>query len=848
MKSHVPELLLPVGNLDMCYAAIHNGADAIYVGMPGFNARGRSKDHDLTELKEMIELCHLYGVKVNLAFNIVIFEDELSEVTKLLARVLELKPDTFIVQDLGLVRLIKHMAPYQVIHASTQMTVTNHDAINFLGELGIKRFVLGRENSLKEIELIAKNTDRELEVFVHGALCVAYSGQCFTSESIGGRSANRGQCAQSCRLSYDLLVDGVKKNLVDRDYLVSPQDLCGTAEIPDLLSAGVKSFKVEGRLKGPEYVAAAAMSYRPLLDGKKINEAENKKLLSATYSRGLFSGWLHGVDHQKLVEGTYNEHRGMLVGEISKINTKSVVVKLNEAGELKNGDGILFSYLDHNLKKKELGGRIFKTTKIKNDLVEIELGREVKISKDITNARVFKTNDPEIDKFLNSTLTDKNKKKKIKITAIIKFYKDHFLEVEFSDGENSVSAKSEAPLVVSDKKFSSISDNVKGIVEELQALSASVYSLDLADVSIQFGSEFLWIHQREVKSIRRELIEKLNALRVAKTVDGFEAMLDRKSIDQVLSWIGSQKKTSQKMAAKLNIVLRDKEQCAEFVLAIQTGKIKETAQIGFVILDFEYGKDYSECLTHLRLAGVKVAIATNRILKPFEYHHLKVLHRLNPDAILVRNLGAFHYLKKSLEYAGEFLGDFSLNITNHLSFNFLKSQGFHSLCLSYDLNAKRVQELLLNIETQYAEITVHQYMPSFHMEHCVFAAFLSKGSSYKDCGKPCEHHRVELVDQFGNHHHIRADQECRNTMFNATSQSALGHYEGWNELGLANIRFEAMYETGSELIQKIEGILGLIRGEVKSADLINKLNLFEKYGLSDLHLARIQEYSDRKKV
>ena len=279
MKPQDFELLLPVGHKEMALAAIHNGADAIFIGFPGFNARGRSYDHEIAELQEIIETCHLYGVKVNLAFNIVIFENELDQVVDAIKKVLPLKPDALIVQDLGLVNLIRQIAPNQVIHGSTQMTVTNDLAIEFLADLNIKRFVLGRENSLSEIKLIKKSTEKELEVFVHGALCVSYSGQCFTSESIGGRSANRGQCAQSCRFSYDLIVDGVKQNTIDRDYLVSPQDLCGISEIPELMEIGVSSFKVEGRLKSPEYVASVARSYKDVM-----NKTLNHEKIISTHS------------------------------------------------------------------------------------------------------------------------------------------------------------------------------------------------------------------------------------------------------------------------------------------------------------------------------------------------------------------------------------------------------------------------------------------------------------------------------------------------------------------------------------------------------------------------------------
>ncbi len=209
MPRPLPEILAPVGSWEMCLAAIHNGAGAIYVGMPGFNARGRAETLSIETLGEMIAFCHAYDVKVFLAFNILIFQEELAAVTELLKEVLPLGPDALIVQDIGLVRLIKALAPKQVVHASTQMTVTCAEAIECTADLDIARYVLARELSIAEISKVRAATEKELEVFVHGALCVSYSGQCLTSESLGGRSANRGQCAQSCRLPYELIVDGI---------------------------------------------------------------------------------------------------------------------------------------------------------------------------------------------------------------------------------------------------------------------------------------------------------------------------------------------------------------------------------------------------------------------------------------------------------------------------------------------------------------------------------------------------------------------------------------------------------------------------------------------------------------
>lgn len=856
MKSHDPELLLPVGNMEMCLAAIHNGADAIYVGMPGFNARGRSKDHELDELKEMIETCHLYGVKVNLAFNIVIFEDELSEVVDLLEKVLPLRPDAFIIQDIGLAKLVKTMAPYQVIHASTQMTVTNHDAMKFLSKLDFKRFVLGRENSLEEIEIIAQSVDYELEVFVHGALCVAYSGQCFTSESIGGRSANRGQCAQSCRLTYDLVVDGKKKNLVDRDYLVSPKDLCGIAEIPYLLKNKVKSFKVEGRLKGPEYVAAAGRVYKPILLKNSITKKEiedGKKILSQTYSRGFFSGWLHGVNHQELVEGTYNEHRGLEVGTVEKVLPKSILVRIKTDEILKNGDGLLIHYIDAN-KRQEIGSRIFKVIKKSDALFELEFSREFKFDQKILGARVFKNSDPEIEKELNLALSHKDLKKRIPITAKLILKDNEKVTLTFSDGRFTVSTESENSLQFSSKDFHSFEENIKAYRDEIMALSGTVFKLDMSDLIIESHiTKSFWIHQKEIKNMRRELTDKLTILRANSTIDGIEKNGEYKNGSAVKSELlasvvhGAHKLNNE---TKLNVLLREKNQVLDLIQMFQEKRLSEAsfAAIKYVLLDFEYGKDYNECLHLLRSFGFKVGVATTRILKPKEYHHLKVLHRLDPDVILVRNLGAFQYLKHTLNFTKPLIGDFSLNVTNHLSANFLLSEGFDSLSFSYDLTGDRLTNLLSLVDASKMEVTIHQYMPSFHMEHCVFAAFLSNGKSYKDCGKPCEKHRVELIDQFGNHHHIRADQECRNTMYNAVSQSAAGFFNRWSELGLGSVRFEAMYERGDELLDKIDGLTALVNKKVLAEDLVLQLNLIEKYGLSSDSFTREKSYQDRKKL
>jgi len=393
LTPHTPEILAPVGSWEMLRAAIHNGADAVYIGMPGFNARGRTATLSIEELGAMIEYAHLYGVKVFLAFNILIFERELDDVLNLLREILPLHPDASIVQDIGLAGLLRELAPEHHVHASTQMTISNSEAITLTEDLGMTRYVLSRELSLAEIGAIRATTSKELEVFVHGALCVSYSGQCLTSESMGGRSANRGQCAQSCRLAYDLIVDGEKLPLGDKRYLVSPQDLCGLDDVPSLVNLGIESLKIEGRLKSPEYVASAVSSYKAQSRGETPNaaSAERKDTMARIFSRGFFNGWFDGVNHQKLVNPRVNSHHGLAIGSIERVNASSILIE--SATPLLAGDGLLFKGSDVT---KSVGATIFHAAK-KGRAWEVQFKRDFNLHALEVGMSVFINSSPRVE-------------------------------------------------------------------------------------------------------------------------------------------------------------------------------------------------------------------------------------------------------------------------------------------------------------------------------------------------------------------------------------------------------------------------------------------------------------------
>lgn len=783
----------------MCLAAIHNGADAIYMGVRKFNARGRSEQLDLQEAKEIIDLCHLYGVKVNLAFNVVIFEDELSDALQTLLDYLQLAPDAFIIQDLGLAKLLRTLAPDQPIHASTQMTVTNHEAIELLADLKIKRFVLGRENSLQEIKIIRENTTAELEVFVHGALCVAYSGQCFTSESIGGRSANRGQCAQSCRLPYELFVDGIRKDLGEKQFLVSPQDLCGIEEAQTLAQIGVNCLKIEGRLKSAEYVAAAAKSYSQKLSGYHVSTED----LALTYSRGFFHGWLHGVDHQKLVPADYQAHKGIFVGEIQQVKKDRLVLQTSRV--LNAGEGLFF------LKKnQQLGATIFQIKSIQKDLCELTL-HKANYKDYSAGMRVFLNSDPRTTDRLKKSYTQQDHFKRIPIEITVNADAGHPLHIVVKDDQHIITIKSDNEIETPLKRETTL----KNITDELSSLGRTCFVLE--HISLNSSRPF-YISQKALKKMRQDFVSLLMKKRVEKKPKLIDLEMATSLIQQ------KHQLTQQPVPTKISLLLRKKEQ-------IDALNGLDLDVIESVTLDFEFGKDYQSSLLLIKSLGIKCGIATTRIHKPQEYYNLNTILRLNPDFILVRNLGALSYLKnKKIELRG----DFSLNMTNHLTFSYLMSHGLASVTPSFDLNVRQLKDLLEKVDPQKIEIVVHQYMPEFHMEHCVFAACLSEGSSFKDCGKPCEKHTVELKDPYGEFHFLKADHECRNTFFKGRSQSAGFLVENLQSSNVAKIRLEALNETPQEFKEKAELYIDLLKKNISYDHLKMSINSQEKYGLLNI--------------
>jgi len=463
------ELLAPVGSEEMCQAAVQNGADAIYVGIPGFNARRRDADLSYADIKNIIYYCRLYGVKVYFACNILVSNEELENFETIITPYLELCPDAVIVQDIGLVRWFRATAPWLPVHASTQMTIASSAAVKMAEEMGISRCVLARELSIEQIKSIRKNCpSMELEVFVHGALCFSYSGQCYASQYFGGRSANRGECAQPCRLPYKFVIDG-NVQASSKPYLLSTNDLCALPILDELIDCGINALKIEGRLKSPEYVASVVAAYR-----SKANSMES------VFSRGFTTGWL---GKQCVVSGETSGNRGSFLGRVEKIKDSKVWIKTEN--ECKPGDGILFT-------PGPCGGRVFKAER-NGDLLCLEFSSK----KDFRNIEMAYINDcPSKEKEIRSTFTDK---RKIPIN----------IELSGAVGERLV-LKMENIEVQSDYILE------KGKLENFDfGLSRTPYICKNPVIKVD-----AFVNEKMIRNLRQKAVEKLNETRTARTFPG----------------------------------------------------------------------------------------------------------------------------------------------------------------------------------------------------------------------------------------------------------------------------------------------------------------------------------------
>lgn len=834
----LPELLAPAGDWDCARAAVENGADAIYFGLDRFNARMRARNFTESDLPALMEFLHRRGVRGYVTFNTLVFTDELPDAEDYLRSVISAGVDAAIVQDVGICRLIRKISPDFPIHGSTQLTVTSPAGVEFARSLGCELVVLARENSIREIEAIqTAQRDRAsvagspaplpLEVFVHGALCVAYSGQCLTSESLGGRSANRGECAQACRMPYELVSDGQTVDLGDRRYLLSPQDLSGLEVLPDLVRAGVRSLKIEGRLKSAEYVASITRVYRRALDqiaasASADSSSEDRYELEMAFSRGLYTGWFRGINNQELAHARFGKKRGVYLGEVSAVGPNAVRLRLE--GPLKPGDGVGFDAGRPDL--PEEGGRIYGVRALRDGFVELTFGSgAVDFQRIEVGHRLWKTDDPELNRDLRKTFEGEAPRQTRPLRFEVHGSAGAPMTLIVRDTEGHVVQVTSSILLAEAQKRPM---TVESLGDSLGRLGGTPFHLGGVAVRLE-GALILPVS--ELNRLRREAVAQLEILRAAPRI--WKLLPAAPESHPVTATVrpDTSPTVPSTAAAKTPELIVLVRSLAQLDAALRCG-------VTTIYCDFEDPRKYREAVTTFHTAhGCSVApgaarpeiwVAPPRVFKPGEEWILKQVLSSNADGYLVRNPEHLRF------FAGQRRrGDFPLNVANPLAADwFITHQQLERVTVSYDLNAEQVSGLLRAAPPEWFELTLHQHMPLFHMEHCVFCAFLSKGTDYTNCGRPCDDHVVKLRDRTGAEHPLKADSGCRNTVFNARAQTGAESLGRFLDLGARVFRIEFVDETAEQVATVIGRYRALLRGEITGQALWQELKLSSQLGVT----------------
>ena len=808
------ELLAPAGDWEALRAAAANGADAVYFGLANFNARHRAANFTLAELPEVVDYLHGRNVRGYVTLNTLIFSDELPEITRTVTAIARSGADAVIVQDLGLARLIARLAPGLPVHGSTQMTLTEPRGIEFVRRLGVERVILARELSLAEIAKVRQATDLPVEVFVHGALCVAYSGQCLTSEALGGRSANRGQCAQACRLPYDLIVDGAHRELGDNAYLLSPQDLAGHEQVGELVRLGVCSLKIEGRLKSAQYVAATTGAYRAALDAARESRAfslsrQEQLDLAQSFSRGFTPGFLEGVNHQRLVHGRFPKSRGVRVGTVIERTGRGVLVELDAehqsadslASVVKPGDGIVFD--EGHPEQDEQGGRVFEVhPRLTGGAGRAELvfgHGALNLAALAPGSLVWKTDDPEFRKRMEQTYSRDAKPRRVGVTFEVSGRIGGSLEVAVrDDAGREVRASWAGPLEAARKHPLSL----ELLREQFSRLGDTPFELAGIELNI---ADSVMAPKSVLNDLRRQAVAALLAVRAA---DVCNRTINPLALQELREQASANEPPAVEQPPHLCVLARTLDQLA----AVLDWSRHAASPPAIVYCDFEDVRRYREAVPLAREAAVPIGLATLRILKPGEEGLLHKIPAAEPDAVLVRNLAALTFFREQLPLAQR-IGDFSLNAANELTADLLLAEGLSRITPSYDLNWDQLTAMLGRISPQWFEAVIHQHMPMFHMEHCVFAATLSSGKDHRDCGRPCDRHRVELRDRVGAAFPLLADTGCRNTVFNSIPQSAAEYLPRLLSLGVRHFRIELLRETSAETSALLDRYARVLAGQ-----------------------------------
>ena len=825
-----PELLSPAGDWAALKAAVASGADAVYFGVDAFNARQRAENFRLEELPQLMQWLHQRGVKGFLTFNVLVFTDELKQAAQLLLAADQAGVDAVIVQDVGLCRLAQRLVPRLTLHGSTQMSITSAAGVAQAAALGCERVVLARELALQDLERLQNQITKRhlqipLEVFVHGALCVAYSGQCLTSESLGQRSANRGECAQACRLPYELVVDGQSYSLDDQRYLLSPQDLAAWELLPELQKLGIASLKIEGRLKDATYVAAVTEAYRNRLDQQDEEPSAVRRQLELAFSRGLSTGWLKGVNHRQLVHGRWSKKRGPLVGQLLGVE-RGGWLQIRSRELIRPGQGVVLEVVssDPLTPPREIGGRVMACEQIGRERLKLRLGpHRIETEALEAGASLWLTSDPAWQAQWQRAARRVVEPISTPLVLSVDGAVDQPLTIELlQPSTTGLSVQSAMPLQAASQRPL----DHQRLTEQLGRLGGTGWRLERLELRLD-GDLFLPV--AELNRMRRQLLDALAELAADVEVTPATPPLHTQVVlAPMLSSLGggsTQPSPTSSQEPGLVVLVRSLEQL-NALSALPTALVP----IRSVVADLEHPRDLRDAVAMGRGHWPEgIWLSGSRVTRPNERWTLDPLIRARPDGFLVRNADQLEILTP----LAPCIGDFSLNTANPLAMSWYREHwGLKRVTASYDLNLQQLLDLASHVDGSALEVTLHQHMPLFHMEHCLFCAFLSDGHDHTDCGRPCEQHTVTLKDRSGVEHPLRADLGCRNTLFNGTAQTGVEALPALRKAGVTSFRLELLNEDAESTVRRVRLYADALAGRLASKDVWRQERIHDQLGVT----------------
>lgn len=774
------ELLAPAGSREALVAAVENGANAIYLAGNAFGARAYASNFDREALREAIHFAHLRKVAIHVTVNTIVADEEMGPLRDYLRFLYEAGADAVLVQDLGVARVAHETVPDLPLHASTQMSVSSLEGVRALAELGFTRVVLARELSLKEIRHICAHAPVEIETFMHGALCVCYSGQCLMSSMIGGRSGNRGRCAQPCRLPYTLVDEKGQDVLGDKagSYLLSPRDLSTIDVIPDLIEAGVSSLKIEGRMKRPEYVATVVRTYREAIDtyyagkGYAVTQEERDDL-AQIFNRDFTTAYLEGRPGKAMMSDRRPNNRGLLIGRVTAYDWDRRIVTVKLSGRLGLGDQVDFWV--------KVGGRVTATisalTDAKGRAVEEGQAGDI-VSFAIPSAvrdhdRVFKVYDARLMERAKETYASGAPVRRIPVAIEVRAAVGEPLTVTLCDAEGH-RGEGRTDFIGESARKRPLSEET--IRKQVSRLGTSVY--EMKSLHCDIAGEVM-VPMSEINEARRKAVEALDALRL-KEIEAREHRPEPKFTDRIA---------------------RPTPKKADFLVAVDTlGKAEAALAAGadgilFGGESYEHRviapEEYERAWQMAREAGARIDFNTPRIVHDGQQKHVERLldafAAFPPDAVHVHNIAMLALVRRLTDFAIH--ADYSLISYNKQTLAFLKDYGASGATLSPELTAKEIRQLAKESPLPLTCI-VHGRLELMVSNYCVTGSFLG-GCGEGPCTQPCTRGHFALKDRKDALFPLAMDQFCHMHVLNSKVLSMMPHAMKFRAAGIETMQIEA---------------------------------------------------------